>query len=126
MAYISAGGGTMYGLASVSAYADREDFMTAMIASLTKAATSQPASRRRASAQIAKARRLLRRWSRIPNMKDYSWDSPEEMGKQYRKSFKETQDAVARLQLIVRDLPDAAAERLAKRTADELDAGIED
>lgn len=125
MAYISAGGGTMYGLASVSAYADREDFMATVISALSQARRSQPAARRRANAQLAKARRLLARWSHVPKMEDYSWDSPQTMRSQYRTSFKEAREAVEKLTLLVRDLPDVAGERVAKRAADEMDAGLE-
>jgi hypothetical protein len=125
MAYISAGGGTMYGLASVSAYADREDFMASVISALSQPRRSQPAARRRANAQLARARRLLVRWSRVPKMESYSWDSPQAIRNQYRTSFKEAREAVDKLTLLVRDLPDVAAERVAKRTADEMDAALE-
>ncbi len=126
MVYIEAGGGTMYGLLSVSAYAAREDFMTTFIKALAQGESSQPAARRRASQSVAKAKRLLARWSRVPNMKDSSWDSPAEVRKQYLDSLKEAREAIAQLQLIVGELPDVAAERAAKRMADEIDAGVED
>ena len=129
MAYIEAGGGTMYGLLSVSAYAAREDFMTTLIKALAQAEQQQrsrPVARRRANQSMARARRLLARWSRVPKMKDYSWDSPEEMRRQYLNSVGAAREAVAQLQLLVGELPDAAAERVAKRMADELDAGIEE
>jgi hypothetical protein len=58
-------------------------------------------------------------------MEDYSWDSPQTMRNQYRTSFKEAREAVDKLTLLLRELPDVAAERVAKRTAEEMDAALE-
>lgn len=119
MVYIEAGGGTMYGLISVSAYAAREDFMTSIIAALSQE-KSQPAARRRANANLARARKLLARFSRVPKMENSGWDSPAEMRKSYLDSFKEAQAALAQLEKIVREMPDAAAERASRRAFEEL------
>jgi hypothetical protein len=126
LAYIEAGGGTMYGLASVSAYADREDFMTTFIAALAVAGKPQPAARRRANASIAETKRLLDQFSRTPELDVYEGDQRTEQLKQHRETVKEAKDAAARLESIIRLLPDVAAEHAARRMAEELEAGVED
>lgn len=123
LAYISAGGGTMYGLLRVSAYAAREDFMTKLIGALGDE-RKQPGARRRANASLAKAKRMLAHWAHMPKLEAYGDESIAEKRKQYRDDVKEMQAAVARLQTLIGILPDAAAELTAKRVAEELDAEV--
>jgi hypothetical protein len=126
IAYVEAGGGTMYGLASVSAYADREDFMATFISALAASEKPQPAARRRANQSVAKAGRLMARWPRTPKVEVYEGGpSRAEQLKLYRGFVKDAKDAVAQLQIIIGTLPDVAAERAAKRMADEIDAANE-
>ena len=119
MVYIEAGGGTMWGLMSVSAYGAREDFMTTLITALAQE-KSQPAALRRANASLAKSKRLLTRFSRVPKMDKYGWDNPAEMRKSYLESFREAQAAFVQLEKLVREMPDVAAERAARRVLEEL------
>ena len=77
-AYITAGGGTLYGLGSVGAYAEREDFMTMLIAALIKSEASQPqqlpAARRRANRAMDRARRSLPS-ARAPSLESWTGES---------------------------------------------------
>lgn len=123
MTYIAAGGGTMYGLMSVAAYGAREEFMATFITSLSNA-RRQPAARRRANSSLSKAKRLIADWSRMPKIEVYGDDSLADKQKFYRDSLKELKDAAARLQILIRDLPDAAAERAAARLVAEMDTDV--
>lgn len=123
MTYIAAGGGTMYSLMAVAAYGAREDFMTTFIAALGND-SPQPAARRRASASLAKAKKLLAEWSRIPKIEVYGDESLADKQKQYRDSLKEAQSAAARLQIMIRDMPDSAAQRAAAYLVTELDTEV--
>jgi hypothetical protein len=128
-AYIVAGGGTLYGLASVGAFAEREDFMSRFITALIKAEASQPsrlpAARRRANRAIARARGSLP-GPRAPALDSWTGDSRAEMLTRYRSNAKEMRSAFARLQTIVRLLPDGPAELLARQIETEVSAGLEE
>ncbi|MEO7969944.1 MAG: hypothetical protein ABI698_01500 [bacterium] len=128
-AYIIAGGGTLYGLASVGAVAEREDFMSRFVAALIKAEASQPkpvpAARRRANFALAKARRSLPS-PRAPSLESWNDGSRAEMLTRYRSNAKEMRAAFARLQTIVRLLPDRAAVLLARQIETEVSAGLEE
>lgn len=128
-AYIIAGGGTLYGLASVGAYAEREDFMSRFVASLIKSESSQqnrsPAARRRANRALDRARRALP-GPGAPALDSWGDDSRAEMLSRYRSNVKETRAAFARLQTIVRMLPDRTAELLARQIETEVTAGLEE
>jgi hypothetical protein len=127
-AYITAGGGTLYGLSSVGAYAEREDFMSRFIAALIKAEAAQPnpvpAVRRRANLALARARKSLPSL-RAPSLASWTGDARAEMLTQYRSNRKESRAAFARLQTIVRLLPDRPAELLARQIESEVSAGLE-
>ncbi len=69
-AYILAGGGTMYGLASVSAYAVREDVVASLITAI--ASQQDRRARRRANAAIGRTRRSLPDVSKMPVLEH--WD----------------------------------------------------
>lgn len=126
MRYIAEGGGTMWSLASVGAYAEREDYMAVIIAALAQPDKKQPVQRRRAAASIKRAQALLARWSRTPKLEFAGKDELAEQRKLYQDSVKELREALAQLQSFVTALPDNAAERTAKRTADELIAALAD
>ena len=123
LAYLSAGGGTMYGLLRVGAYADREDFMTKLIGALNDE-RKQATARRRANASISKAKRTLAHWAQMPKLEAYGEESLAEKRKRYRDNVKEMQAAVARLNTMIAALPDRAAELAAKRVAEELEAEV--
>lgn len=128
-AYIIAGGGTLYGLASVGAYAEREDFIAALIAALIKSATAQPshlpAARHRANLALAKARRSLP-GPRAPALGSWTGESRGEMLLRYRNNVKEIRAAFERLQTIVRLLPDRPAELFARQIETEVSAALEE
>lgn len=128
-AYIIAGGGTLYGLASVGAYAEREDFMSTLIDTLSKSEASQqnrlPAARRRANLAIARARRSLP-GPGAPALDSWNDGSRAEMLTRYRSNVREMRAAFERLQTIVRLLPDRPAELLARQIESEVSAGLEE
>jgi hypothetical protein len=128
-AYIIAGGGTLYGLASVGAYAEREDFMSRFVAALIKSEASQhnrlPAARRRANLAIARVRRALP-GPGAPALDSWSDESRTEMLNRYRSNVKEIRGAFERLRTIVRMLPDRTAELLARQIESEVSAGLEE
>ena len=124
-AYTTAGGGTIYALASVGAYAVREDFMTSLIAAMRNP-KAQPAARRRAKAALQKARRLLPSQSDVPTLEHWEPGDREAQQKLFKENVIEMTNAFANIERIVPMLPDRAAELLARRAADELDAGVEE
>jgi hypothetical protein len=124
MRYIAEGGGTMWGLASVGAYAEREDYMANIIKALALPDTKQPLLRRRAGMSVRRAQALLTRWSRTPKLEFASKEEIAGQRKLYQDSVKEARAASAQLESLVNTLPDAAAERTAKRMADELTAAF--
>ena len=127
--YITAGGGTMYGLMSVGAFAAREDFMTRFVGALIKAESSQqnrvPAARRRANQAIERARRALP-GSGAPDLDSWGDDMRAEMLTRYRSNVKEIRTAFERLRILVRLLPDRPAELLARQIESEVTAGLEE
>jgi hypothetical protein len=128
-AYIIAGGGTLYGLASVGAYAEREDFMSTLIAALIKSEASHhnrsPAARRRANLALNRARRALP-GPRAPALDSWPGESRAEMLTRYRSNAKEIRSAFDRLQTVVRLLPDRPAELLARQIETEVSVALEE
>jgi hypothetical protein len=128
-AYIIAGGGTLYGLAGVGAYAEREDFMSRFVAALIKSEASQhnrlPAARRRANLATNRARRALP-GPGAPALDSWGDDSRAEMLTRYRSNVKEMRAAFERLRTIVLVLPDKPAELLARQIETEVSAGLEE
>ncbi len=128
-AYIIAGGGTLCGLASVGAHAEREDFMAGLIAALPKSEVSQqnrfPAARRRANLAIARAQRVLP-GPGAPALESWGDESRAEMLTRYHSNVQEMRGAFDRLRTIVSVLPDRAAELLARQIETEVSAGLEE
>lgn len=124
MRYISEGGGTMWSLASVGAYAEREDYMETIIRALTLPERKQPTLRRRADLSLRKAQALLARYSRTPKLEYTAPESKASERKSYQEAVREARSGLVRLQSLITVLPDAAAERLARRTANELNAAF--
>lgn len=123
-AYLIAGGGTMYSLASVSAYAVREDVLAALIMAITFNHDSR--SRRRANAAIRRARRALPSATRMPVLKHWDEASRPEHTAHYRTNVETIRKGFTQLEAIIRVLPDQAADLIAHRVEDELDAGLDD
>lgn len=124
MRYIMEGGGTMWGLASVGAYAEREDYMAIVNAAFALPEKKNPIMRRRAGASLRRAQGLLARYARTPKLEFTSREDLAGQRKIYQESVKEAREASAQLQALIPALPDAAAERTAKRMADELNAAL--
>jgi hypothetical protein len=123
-AYILAGGGTMYGLASVSAYAVREDVMATLISAMTS--HSDGRARRRANAAIGRTRRSLPDASKMPILEYWDEASRPEQITAYRTNVGKIRKAFTELEAIIRILPDRAADLVAHRMEDEMDAGVEE
>jgi hypothetical protein len=125
--YLEEGGGTMWGLISVGAYADRENFMETLIRTLALPERRSPRARRSVNASLSKIERWLANRNR---RKPYTEGSePEDVAQRqqsYRETMKETEDALAKLRDILNDLPDAAAERLATKMASETKNALAD
>jgi len=116
----------MWGLISVGAYAGREDFMETFIRTLAMSYRKSPLARRRVSANLER----IRRWLTSPNRKPWTdTEDPNDVvtNKQlYRDTLRVTNETLAHLQDILRDLPDAAADRLAARMAEETKDALAD
>ncbi|HEX8709096.1 MAG TPA: hypothetical protein VF723_12695 [Pyrinomonadaceae bacterium] len=119
MIYTQEGGGTMYAVAASGAYATREDFIGTLIESLRLPDQAQPRARRRANASLLKVQRLLLSRART-KIEGTGFASAAEQRRQYLGQLREARAAAARLQQLVRNLPDAAAARVAARMADEV------
>ena len=123
-AYILAGGGTMYSLASVSAYAIREDVIATLISAMTS--RSDRRARRRANAAIGRTRQALPNESRMPVLEYWDEASRPEQLSVYRSNVARIRKAFTELEAIIRLLPDRAADLVAHRMEDEMDVGLEE
>lgn len=124
--YLEEGGGTMWGLISVGAYAERENFMETLIRALAMPERRLPRARRNANASLAKIQRWLANGNRKPFTEGSEPEDVAQRQQSYQETMKETQTALAKLRDILRDLPDAAAERLATKMASEAKNALED
>lgn len=123
LTYIAAGGGTMYGLMSVAAYGSREEFMATFIKALADDRT-QPVARRRANASLAKSKRMLVAWSRMPKLEAFGDESIADKQKNYRDTLNALKAAAIRLQTMLGELPDSAAQQASARLVEELDTEL--
>jgi hypothetical protein len=124
--YLEEGGGTMWGLISVGSYAEREKFMETFIRTLAAPERRSPRARRRANAGLARIRRWLSAPDRKPFIEGSEPEQVEQSKKYYEETIKETQDALAKLRDLLKELPDAAAERLATKMATETQDALAD
>ena len=125
--YFEEGGGTMWGLISVGAYAERENFMETLIRALAMSDRRLARARRNANASLAKIERWLANGNHRKPFTEGS--EPEDVAhrkQSYQETLKETQEALAKLRDILTDLPDAAAELLAAKMASEAKSALED
>jgi hypothetical protein len=123
-AYILAGGGTMYSLASVSAYAVREDVIATLITTMTS--HNDRRARGSANAAIRRARRALPDVSKIPVLEYWDETSRPEQIDAYRRNIDKIRKGFTELEAILHLLPDRAADLVAHRMEDEMDAGFEE
>lgn len=124
--YFEAGGGTMWGLASVGAYAERESYMEAFIKALALSERKSVRSRRQANAHLAKVERFLASRSRQPFLEYEEPSEVQEKKKLYQETLKEARDSLAQLRQIVRVLPDAAASHFALQMVTETSNALSD
>ena len=124
--YLEAGGGTMWGLISVGAYAEREKFMESLIRTLAAPDRRSPRARRLANASLAGIQRLLSASDRRPFTEGSEPEQVSQNKKYYEETIKETQDALAKLRDLLKELPDAAAARLAAEMASETRDALAD
>ncbi|HYG80407.1 MAG TPA: hypothetical protein VD861_08475 [Pyrinomonadaceae bacterium] len=124
--YLEEGGGTMWGLASVGSYAEREKFMESFIRTLAAPERRSPRARRRANASLARIQRLLSAADRKPFTEGSEPEQVEQSKKYYEETIKEAQDALAKLRDLLKELPDAAAEHLATKMATETQDALAD
>lgn len=124
--YFEAGGGTMWSVASVGAYAERESYMESFIKALALPERKSPRSRRQANAHLARVERLLSNRARQPFTDGVEPGEVAEQKKLYQETMKETRDSLAQLREIIRALPDAAAAHFAANMATETRNALED
>jgi hypothetical protein len=124
--YLEEGGGTMWGLISVGAYAERENFMENLIRMLALPDRKSPRARRSVNASLAKIQRWLASAERKPFTEGSEPEDIAQRKQSYQETLKETEDALAKLRDLLRDLPDAAAARLAAEMASEAKNALAD
>jgi hypothetical protein len=124
--YYEEGGGTMWGLISVGAYAERESFMETFIRALAAPERRSVRARRRVNSNLARIQRWLTNGDRKPFTEYSEPGEITEHKKYYQETIKETQGALAQLRDLLSALPDAAAERLATQMASEAKNALAD
>ena len=122
--YIEAGGGTMYGLASVGAYAVREDVMARLIA--TMAMPKDGRARRRANLALRRARRALPGVADKVELQHWEESSRPDQLKTYRHNVDVIRNGFAKLEAIIKLLPDRAADIAAHRLEEEISSDLEE
>jgi hypothetical protein len=123
--YLEEGGGTMWGLVSVSSYAERENFMEALIKTLAMPDRKSLRARRRVNASLARIQKWLASSDRKPFTEHSEPDQIDQNKKYYQETLKEAQDSLAKLRDILSAMPDAAAEQLAAQMASEAKSALE-
>ena len=124
--YLEEGGGTMWGLISVGAYASRENFMESFIKTLSLPDRKSARARQNVNASLARIQRLLANGDRQPYTDGSEPEDVAHRKQGYQEAIKETQDALAKLRDLLGQLPDAAASRLAAEMASETTSALAD
>jgi hypothetical protein len=124
--YLEEGGGTMWGLVSVGAYAERENFMESFINLLAAPDRKSPRARKKVNTSLAKIQRWLAGNNRKPFTEGSEPETVTTRQDSYRETIKETQDALAKLRDLLSGLPDTAAARLAAKMASEAKNALDD
>lgn len=118
MTEIEAGGGTMWRLASSSAYASREDAMGKLVDALQNPRRSK-SLRRKTRVTMNKMQNELTMFRRA-EIESNGVQSKTEAQKSFRVSFKAAQAATSKLKTLLAQLPDGAAQVVAQRAFDEV------
>jgi hypothetical protein len=124
--YFEAGGGTMWSLASVGAYAERENYMESFIKALALTERKSLRSRRAANNHLARIERLLGARVRQPFTDGVEPSEVAQQKQLYQETLKETRESLAQLKTIISVLPDAAAAHFAAHMAAEARNALED
>lgn len=124
--YLEEGGGTMWGLISVSAYASRENYMESFIKTLSLPDRKSPRARQNVNANLARIQRWLANGDRQPYTDGSEPEDVAQRKQGYQEAIKETQDALAKLRALLDELPDAVASHLAKEMAKETKSALAD
>jgi hypothetical protein len=124
--YLEEGGGTMWGLISVGAYASRENFMESFIKTLSLPDRKSAQARQNVNASLARIQRWLANGDRQPYTDGSEPEDVAQRKQGYQEAIKETQDALAKLRDLLGQLPDAAASRLAAEMASETKNALAD
>ena len=123
-AYIESGGGTIFGVASASAFAVREDLMASVIEAM--ALGNDGRARRRAKIALGRARRALPRVSQAVELEHWDEASRAEQLKRYRDNVNAIRNGFVKLEDMIRLLPDRAADIVAHRLEAEMSAGLDE
>lgn len=124
--YLEEGGGTMWGLISVGAYAERENFMESFIKTLALPARRSARARQNVNASLARIERLLAAKDRQPYTDGSEPEVVTSRKQGYQESLKETEGTLARLRDLLGQLPDMAASRLATAMTKETKSALTD
>lgn len=124
--YFEAGGGTMWSVAGVGAYAERESYMESFIKNLAMPERKSLRARRAANNHLAKIDSLLASSSRQPFTDGIEASEVAEQKKLYQETMREARQSVAQLKEIIRALPDAAAAHFAAQMATETSNALDD
>ena len=124
--YSEEGGGTMWGVVSVSSFAAREDFLESFIKTLAAPGRRSMRARRSVTSSLARIQRWLSSGDRKPFTEASERDEVADKVKYYRESMQATKNALSKLREILRTLPDVAGERLATAMAAEAKSALTD
>jgi hypothetical protein len=124
--YLEEGGGTMWGLISVGAYAERENFMESLIQALALPAGKSASARRRVNTSLARIQGWLSNKERTPYTEGSEPEDVRQREKAYQENIRETRASLEKLRDLLTALPDRAAARLAKALAHEAKNALDD
>jgi hypothetical protein len=124
--YLEEGGGTMWGLISVGAYAERENFMESFIKTLALPERKSVRARRNVNASLARIQNWLTNGNRKPFTEGSEPEDVTQRQQGYQEAIKEAQDALAKLRDLLSALPDVAASHLAAEMASEAKNALAD
>jgi hypothetical protein len=124
--YLEEGGGTMWGLISVGAYASRENFMESFVKTLAQPERRSLRARKNVNASLSRIERWLASADRKPYTDGSEPEDIQQRKRSYLEAIKETKDVLASLRQLLNQLPDAAASRLASEMASETKNALAD
>ena len=111
-AYIESGGGTIWGPITADARAEREDFLATLIADLGRPPVSSHTVRRGTEARLGSAHKML------ASLASPKWPDPAAAEssslKDYKRTYASARTALARLEILMRTLPDVPAIHVAR------------